>query len=469
MKFRKILIANRGEIAIRIAKAANALGIKTLAIYPQDDINSLHIEIADEAQMLDGIGVPAYLNAENILGIANSNNCDAIHPGYGFLSENARFAEICQSEGVTFIGPNIEHLELFGNKNVAKQAAIDAGVPVIQGIDRGATFEEVLDFFDSLPENKGVMLKAVAGGGGRGSRAVLKREELERSFRRCKSEAKRSFGNDDIYVEEFLPQTRHIEVQIVGDSEGEIVHLWDRECSVQRRFQKLVEIAPAPNLSEELRTQIINSAMRLAESVGYSNIGTFEFLVPSDRSTEENPFVFIEANARLQVEHTVTEEVTGIDIVQTQIQIAEGASISDLDIRNRSTQPPVGFAIQTRVNMETLTSAGNVRPSNGELEVYDPPMGTGVRIDGCGYTTYTTNTSFDSLLAKLIVHSESDQFSHVIKKSLHALSEFRIEGILTNISFLRNVLLHEDFYNGRIHTTWVDENMARLADSSNNS
>ena len=466
MSFQRILIANRGEIAIRIAKAASDLGIKTLAVYSEDDINSLHIKIADEARMLDGTGVPSYLNAENIMQIASSSGCDAIHPGYGFLAENPDFAKACQNRGITFIGPNIEHLALFGNKNVAKQAAVDAGVPVIQGIDRGATFDEVVEFFDSLPENKGVMLKAVAGGGGRGSRAVLKREDLERSFRRCKSEAKRSFGNDDIYVEDFLARTRHIEVQIVGDNDGDVVHLWDRECSVQRRFQKLVEIAPAPNMPKELRLRIIDSAMRLAENVGYSNVGTFEFLVHSDRSGEEEPFVFIEANARLQVEHTVTEEVTGIDIVQTQIQIAEGASISDLGIRVKSTPPPVGFAIQTRVNMETLTSVGNIRPSSGELEAYDPPSGPGVRTDGCGYTTYTPNPSFDSLLAKVIVHADSDQISQAVRKSLRALSEFRIEGVQTNISFLRNVLMHEDFQKGRVHTTWVDENIRSLVDTS---
>ena len=463
MEFGRILVANRGEIAIRIARAIRDLGIESVAIYSDDDSESLHVMCTDDSYRLEGAGVAAYLNAQGVVDAAKEKGCDAIHPGYGFLSENAEFSRLCEENGIVFIGPDVEHLELFGDKGRARKAAIDAGVPVLRGIDRSITLEEAEEFFDSVEDGSGVMLKAVAGGGGRGSRAVVDKKDLERSFRRCKSEAKNAFGNDDIYVEEFIPRARHIEVQVVSDGKGGVAHLWDRECSVQRRFQKVVEIAPVPNLSDDIRKDIIDASIRLARHVGYSNIGTFEFLVRVSESNEASSFAFIETNARLQVEHTVTEVVTGVDVVQSQIRIAQGESLSDIGLDSQDLINTRGFAIQTRVNMETISPSGNLRPSGGMLISYDPPTGPGVRTDGFGYSGYTTNSLFDSLLAKVIAYSSSPQFERAVSKSLSSLSEFRIEGVDTNIGFLRNVLNHPDFMDGSVHTRWVDENLKTLA------
>ena len=463
MGFKKILIANRGEIAIRIMRASSDLGISTVAIFSEDDAESLHRTIADESFQLNGQGVFAYLDIEGIINIAKENGVDAIHPGYGFLAENADFTKKCNEEGIVFIGPNIEHIELFGDKGRARKAAIDAGVPVLKGIDRAVTVEEAKEFFKSLGESSGMMIKAVAGGGGRGSRAVIKESELERAFKRCTSEARNAFGNGDLYVEQFIGKARHIEIQILGDKKGNIIDLGERECSVQRRYQKIVEIAPAPNLSDEMRLKIINAARELAASVNYSNLGTFEFLVDVNAKKDEPGFAFIETNARLQVEHTVTEEVTGVDIVQTQIQLAQGSTLHELGLDYSGVGTPRGYAIQNRINMETLSPDGIVRPSGGTLRSYEAPSGPGVRTDGFGYAGYTTSPSFDSLLAKVITHSANPNFDVAVQRSLRALSEFRIEGVDTNIPFLVNVLNHSDFYDGSIHTRWVDENVATLA------
>ena len=384
MGFKKILIANRGEIAIRIMRASSDLGISTVAIFSEDDAESLHRTIADESFQLDGQGVFAYLDIEGIIKIAKENGVDAIHPGYGFLAENADFTKRCNEEGIAFIGPNIEHIELFGDKGRARKAATDAGVPVLKGIDRAVTVEEAKDFFKSLGESSGMMIKAVSGGGGRGSRAVIKESELERAFKRCTSEARKAFGNGDLYVEQFIGKARHIEIQILGDKKGNIIDLGERECSVQRRYQKIVEIAPAPNLSDEMRSKIINAARELAASVNYSNLGTFEFLVDVNAKKDEPGFAFIETNARLQVEHTVTEEVTGVDIVQTQIQLAQGSTLDELGLYYSGVGTPRGYAIQNRINMETLSPDGIVRPSGGTLRSYEAPSGPGVRTDGFG-------------------------------------------------------------------------------------
>jgi acetyl/propionyl-CoA carboxylase alpha subunit len=463
MEFKKILIANRGEIAIRIMRAANDLGIGTIAIYSEDDSASLHRTIADEAYQLEGQGVFAYLDIEGIVKIAKERGAEAIHPGYGFLAENADLTKKCNEEGIVFIGPNIEHIELFGDKGRARKAASDAGIPVLKGIDKAVTLEEARVFFESLGESSGMMIKAIAGGGGRGSRAVTNFTELERAFKRCTSEAKNAFGNGDLYVEQFIGNARHIEVQILGDRNGTIIDLGERECSVQRRYQKIVEIAPAPNLPETVRTKIINAARKLAESVSYSNVGTFEFLVDVDAGKDEPGFAFIETNARIQVEHTVTEEVTGVDIVQSQIQLAQGATMDELGLDYPGIGDPRGYAIQNRINMETLSEDGIVRPSSGTLRSYEAPSGPGVRTDGFGYAGYTTSSSFDSLLAKVIIHSSSSNFEVAVQRSLRALSEFRIEGVNTNISFLVNVLNHPDFVDGSVHTRWVDENVSTLA------
>ena len=452
--FKAILVANRGEIAIRVARAAADLGIRSVAVFSEDDAESLHTRVADEAVALAGLGARAYLDIDAVVAAAKASGCDAIHPGYGFLSERADFAAACAAAGITYIGPSEQHLELFGDKARARQAAIAADVPVLDGIDRAVTLAEAEAFFN---ERGALIIKAIAGGGGRGTRAVTDVAELAQAFERCQSEAKAAFGVGDVYIEEFLAHARHIEVQILGDVDGGVAHLGERECSVQRRNQKLLEIAPAPHLDEALREAIIDAAVRFAHTENYSNLGTFEFLVTGDR------FVFIEANARLQVEHTVTEEVTGVDIVQSQIRLAAGESIADLDLDDPAIATPRGYAIQARVNMETLSADGSVRPGSGTLAAYDAPNGPGVRTDGFGYAGYKTSTAFDSLLAKVIAHSPSRSFDAAVNRLDRALSEFRIEGVDANISFLRNVLAHDDFTDGRVHTRWIDENVATLA------
>ena len=458
----KLLIANRGEIAIRVARAAADLGIPSVAVYSQDDAASLHVRLADEAHGLAGVGAAAYLDEEAVVEAALATGCDAVHPGYGFLSERASFAERCADAGIVFVGPKVEHLSLFGDKGRARAAAVDAGVPVLKGFDRAVSLQEARAFFDSLGGGA-MIVKAVAGGGGRGTRVVQEADEVESAWQRCQSEAKAAFGVADVYVEEFLPRARHIEVQVLGDAAGNVAHLGERECSVQRRHQKVVEVAPAPAFDDDLRARIIDSAVQFAERQGYASLGTFEFLVDASESPGERPFVFIETNARLQVEHTVTEEVTGVDIVQAQIRLAQGATLAELGLDDPAIARPRGYAIQARVNMETLGEDGSVRPAGGELAVYEAPNGPGVRTDGFGYAGYSTSTAFDSLLAKVIGHSPLPDFEAAVARTRRALSEFRIEGVGTNIPFLNNVLQHEDFLAGEVTTRWVDENLHHLA------
>ena len=460
MSFNGILVANRGEIAIRITRAVQDLGIRAVAVHSEDDALSLHTQIADEKIQLEGVGAAAYLNMEGIIAAAQGSGCDAIHPGYGFLSEQEAFANLCADAGIKFIGPSAAHLSLFGDKARARAAAIAAGVPVMPGLDRAVTLSEAQEFFAQHPD--GIMIKALAGGGGRGTRAVTDSEQLEALFHRCQSEAEAAFGIADVYVEAFMAKARHVEVQIIGDEHGAVSNLGERECSAQRRNQKLVEIAPAPALDSGLRDRMIDAATTLAKQEGYQSLGTFEFLVNSSATGPE--FVFIEANARLQVEHTVTEAVTGFDLVQSQIQVAMGASLASLGLDKPAI--PRGFAVQARVNMETLNADGSVWPGSGTLSAYQPPSGPGVRVDGFGYVGYETSTAFDSLLAKVIVAHNAPDFSAVCAKTVRALSEFRIEGVNTNIDFLMNVVDHADFKEGVIHTRWVDLNMAPLAEPS---
>jgi acetyl/propionyl-CoA carboxylase alpha subunit/acetyl-CoA carboxylase carboxyltransferase component len=458
-----LLIANRGEIAVRIARAAADLGLRSVAAYSEDDAQSLHTRVADDGYALRGSGAPAYLDADAIIAAAKATGCDAIHPGYGFLAERSDFARRCAEAGITFVGPRVEHLELFGDKARARSAATAAGVPVLRGLDHAVSLEEARAFFESLEADGAMMIKAVAGGGGRGTRAVTAADEIDATYRRCQSEAEAAFGRDDVYVEELIPRARHIEVQILGDLAGAVAHLGERECSVQRRYQKVVEVAPAPGLAAELRAQIIDAAVRFAKSVGYDNLGTFEFLVDVSGRAVASPFVFIEANARLQVEHTVTEEVTGVDLVQAQIRLAQGATLADLELDAPEIGRPRGYAVQARVNMETVRADGSVRPEGGTLVVYEAPGGPGVRTDGFGYTGYRTSSAFDSLLAKVIGHSASPNIAPAIARTSRALSEFRLDGVATNISFLQNILAHSDVAAGRVHTRWVEEHIAELA------
>jgi acetyl/propionyl-CoA carboxylase alpha subunit/acetyl-CoA carboxylase carboxyltransferase component len=449
MSVTKLLIANRGEIAIRIARAAADMGLPSVAVYSEDDSHSLHVRMADASRALPGRGAAAYLDADAILAAATESGCDAIHPGYGFLAERADFARRCADAGLRFVGPDVATLELFGDKARARAAAVAASVPVIRGLDHAVTLEEARAFFASLGAGGAMIIKAVAGGGGRGTRAVLTADEIAPAFERCQSEAASAFGRSDVYVEEFMPRARHVEVQILGDRAGHIAQLGERECSVQRRFQKIVEIAPAPHLDDGLRRQIIDAAVRFAHSVGYSNLGTFEFLVDTSGRRHAPPFVFIEANARLQVE--------------TQIRLAQGATLADLGLDRKGIATPRGYAIQARVNMETIGTDGSLRPAGGTLTVYEAPSGPGVRTDGFGYAGYRTSGAFDSLLAKVIAHSASPDFAATVGRAVRALAEFRLEGIGTNIPFLQAILSHPDFAAGTIHTRWVDDHVASLA------
>ena len=455
MAIKSLLIANRGEIAIRIARAAQDLGVRAVAIFTRDDEASLHVRLADEAIALSGVGAAGYLDIGAIIQAARDAGCDAIHPGYGFLSERADFAETCAAAGLTFVGPTPAHLALFGDKAQARAAAIAAGAPVTRGVDRAVTLEEAQAFF---AETGGpVMLKAIAGGGGRGSRAVMAAAELADAFARCQSEAQAAFGRGDLYVEAFMPRARHIEVQILGDGRGGATHFGTRECSIQRRYQKLVEIAPAPHLDKGLSDQIIDAALRLAKSAKYLNLGTFEFLVDASGAGDQ-PFVFIEANARLQVEHTVTEEVYGVDLVQLQLRLAGGEPMEAM-----AAVSPKGFAVQARVNMESILPDGSVRPGGGQIAAYEAPGGPGVRVDGFGYAGYRTSMAFDSLLAKVICHSPSPDFSLAVAKTSRALGEFRLDGVTTNIPILQNILNDAALTAGETHTRWVDEALDRLA------
>ncbi|HEY8614854.1 carboxyl transferase domain-containing protein [Phenylobacterium sp.] len=450
---RKLLIANRGEIAVRVARTAAEMGVATVAVFSQDDAASLHTRTADEAVALNGAGPAAYLDIAGVVAAARAAGCDAVHPGYGFLSENAAFARACADAGLLFVGPSPDTLELFGDKAQARALAQRCGVPVSPGTDGPTTLEDARAF---LAEHGAVMVKAVAGGGGRGMRPVQSADELDAAWERCASEAKAAFGNGDLYVERFLPQARHIEVQVAGDG-AEVVHLWDRECSLQRQRQKVVEIAPADMLPIGLRERLFGHATALAKAAGYRGLGTIEFLAAGDEA------VFIEGNARLQVEHTVTEEVTGLDLVRLQLQLAAGATLPDLGLTQDQVPAPRGHAVQARVNLETMAEDGSARPAGGVLSVYEPPSGPGVRVDGFGYAGYATSARFDSLLAKLIVHAGSGGLERAVAKAYRALSEFRIEGSPTNIAFLQNLLAHPAVAAGQAHTRFVEAHMAELA------
>jgi acetyl/propionyl-CoA carboxylase alpha subunit/acetyl-CoA carboxylase carboxyltransferase component len=462
-----LLIANRGEIAIRIARAAAELGIRTVAIHSEDDAESLHTRKADEARQLRGAGVAAYLDAQQIVQVAREAGCDAIHPGYGFLAESAAFARLCAEAGITFVGPSPAMLDLFGDKVEARHAAERAGVPVLAGSKQATTLEQAREFLGGLSDGHAMIIKAVAGGGGRGVRVVHRAEELEEAYKRASSEAKAAFGNEAVYVEEFLPRARHIEVQIAGDGSGEVTHLWERDCSIQRRHQKIVEIAPSPALPEAVRTRIIEAAVRLAKDVRYDNIGTFEFLVDASNLNDDSRFAFIEANARLQVEHTVTEEVTGVDIVRLQLRLASGCSLAELGAQQAQIPAPRGYAMQVRVNMETMRADGTAIPSGGTLAAFEPPSGPGVRVDTFGYAGYRTSPRFDSLLAKVIAYTPEDDFGEVVKRTYRALCEFRVEGVPTNIGFLQSLLSHPEVQAGRGYTRFIDEHIGTLATSSN--
>jgi acetyl/propionyl-CoA carboxylase alpha subunit/acetyl-CoA carboxylase carboxyltransferase component len=461
--FKRLLIANRGEIAIRIARTGAELDICSVMLYSQDDAASLHIKAADEAVALTGIGPAAYLDGPQILRLALETGCDAIHPGYGFLSENAAFARLCNNAGVVFVGPAPETLALFGDKVQARALAKRLGAPVLPGSAGAVTLEQAETFLAGLGGGA-VMLKARAGGGGRGMREVHKLEHMASAFERCRSEALQAFGDGELYVEQFFPRARHVEVQILGDG-TEVAHVWDRECSVQRRRQKLIETAPAFGLTSDLRTELLELSVAIGKAVNYRGLGTIEFLVDQDPDSAM-PFAFIEANPRLQVEHTVTEAVTGLDLVGIQLKIAAGGSLSKMGLRQFAIPAPRGVAIESRVNLESMNTDGTARPTGGTLSVYEPASGPGIRVDGFGYSGYRTGVKFDSLLAKVIVHVADGDLTRAARKAERALSEFRIAGVPTNIPFLRALLKDPAFANGEVHTRYIDEHAKTLCEQA---
>ncbi len=450
-----LLIANRGEVAIRIARAAAGLGLRTVAIHTADDADSLHTRRADAVRALPGRGAAGYLDIAAIIGAARAAGCTLIHPGYGFLSENPDFARACADAGLTFIGPRPDTLALFGDKLRARTLAADCGVPVPQGTSGPTDLVAVQDFFAALPPGSAAMITAVAGGGGRGMRIVSAAADIPEAFARCESEARAAFGNGALFVERLVAGARHVEVQVLADRHGAAIHLGERECSLQRRHQKLVEIAPSPAVSPALRARLTGAALGMARAAGYDGLGTFEFLVG-----EDGEFVFIEANPRLQVEHTVTEEVTGIDLVRAQIRVAQGAGLAALGLAESPALQ--GYAIQVRINGEVMAADGGVVATGGRIAAFEPAGGPGIRTDSAAYAGYSLNPAFDSLLAKLVVHSRAPDFAAAAAKAHRALRETRIDGPATNLPFLRALLAHPDVAANRVDTRFVERNLAAL-------
>ncbi|MEU7489084.1 carboxyl transferase domain-containing protein [Streptomyces sp. NPDC042319] len=451
-----VLIANRGEIAVRVARAAAAAGLRSVAVYAEDDAASPHVRLADEAHPLPGSGPAAYLDATALLAVAQAANCAYVHPGYGFLSEDADFARSCAEAGTVFIGPSPDVLGLFGDKARARDLARSLDVPVLPGTSGPTTLDEARAFLTDGPGAGGpVMVKALGGGGGRGMRIVRDATELAEAWKRCRSEAEQGFGRGDLYVERLLTGARHIEVQVIGDTTGAVTHVWERDCSAQRRHQKLIEIAPAPALPASIRDQLLQCATRMAREVGYAGVGTFEFLVRDDE------FHFMEANPRLQVEHTVTEEVTGIDLVDAQLRLAAGATLADLGLAD-GPPPPRGFAVQARVNAEVTTRDGRVRGSAGTLTRFEVPTGPGVRVDTGACGGLTVGARYDPLLAKVITRVPAPDFTAACERTRQALAEFTVEGVRTGIPLLRAVLAHPEFAAGSTHTSWVTDHLPDL-------
>lgn len=450
--FKKVLVANRGEIAIRVFRALNELEITTVAVFSKEDRYALFRSKADEAYPLseDKGPIDAYLDIDTIIKIALNAGVDAIHPGYGFLSENPDFVDACERNGITFIGPSSDIMNAMGDKISSKQMAIEADVPIIPGVDHAI---KELDEAKKIAQQVGfpIMLKASNGGGGRGMRIVNCLEDLPKEFEEAKNESKKAFGDDKIFIEKYLRSPKHIEVQILGDNYGNVVHLYDRDCSVQRRHQKVVEYAPAFSVPEATRQIIFDSAIRLAKNVGYRNAGTLEFLVDADH----NPY-FIEMNPRIQVEHTVSEMITDIDLVQSQILVAEGYPLGskEINIPSQEAVQCTGYSIQTRVTTED--PANNFLPDTGEITVYRSGSGNGIRLDGGNaYTGAVISPFYDSLLVKVISHDRT--FEGAVRKSLRAMREMRIRGVKTNIPFLTNVLIHPTFISGECYTTFIEE------------
>lgn len=440
--FDKILIANRGEIAVRIIRACRELGIYTVAVYSEADRDALHVKLADEAYCIGPtLARDSYLNFANIMSVATLTETDAIHPGYGFLAENSDFAEICAECNIKFIGPSPEAIQTMGAKSMARETMKAAGVPVVPGTD-GLIENEEMAVQTAADIGYPVLVKATAGGGGKGIRIVHNADELVKSVHMAQQEAEANFGNAGVYLEKFLQNPRHIEVQIMADSFGNVIHLGERDCSVQRRMQKLIEESPSPAVDDSLREEMGDAAVRAARAVHYEGAGTIEFLV------EDGQFYFMEMNTRIQVEHPVTEMVTGVDLIQEQIRVAAGEKLS---IRQEDVHQN-GWAIECRINAENPDK--NFMPSPGTIDFYLPPGGTGVRVDSSAYPGFTITPFYDSMIAKLIVWGKTRE--EAILRMRRALGEFAIDGIDTTIPFHLQVLEHERFIAGDVTTKFLD-------------
>jgi acetyl-CoA carboxylase, biotin carboxylase subunit len=447
--FRKVLIANRGEIALRVIRACKELGIRTVAVYSEADRESLHVRFADEDVC---IGPPpareSYLNIPRIIAAAEITGADAIHPGYGFLAENAEFSEICQRSEITFIGPTPQQIRLMGDKAAARRTMKEVGVPIVPGTDAIGDVDEALA--EARQIGFPVLIKAAAGGGGKGMRVAKDADEFERQFSMARNEAAAAFNDDTVYVEKYLARPRHIEFQILGDQHGRVIHLGERDCSTQRRHQKLIEEAPSPALSPELRAEMGDAAVRGAKAIDYVGAGTIEMLLNDDQS-----FYFMEMNTRIQVEHPVTEMCTGFDLVKEQIRAAAGLplTVPETPITLR------GHAIECRVNAEDPSR--NFAPSPGTITTFHPPGGPGVRVDTHCYAGYRVPPFYDSLLAKVIVHASTR--AEAIARMRHTLASFVVEGVHTTIPFLLTVMDHPDFVSGQIDTKFLERMFAERA------
>ncbi|WP_209121930.1 acetyl-CoA carboxylase biotin carboxylase subunit [Alkalihalobacillus sp. BA299] len=443
--FKKVLIANRGEIAVRVIRACRELGIETVAVFSEADKEALHVHLADEAYCIGPhLSSKSYLNMINLLSVAVSTGTDAIHPGYGFLAENADFAEKCAEHNITFIGPSPEAINKMGAKAVARDTMQAAGVPIVPGTD--GIIKNVEDALVTARDiGFPVMVKATAGGGGKGMRVAQTEDDLKKAISMAQQEAETAFGNPGVYLEKFVEEPRHVEIQIIGDSFGNVVHLGERDCSIQRRHQKLIEEAPSPALDEELRQKMGEAALKAAHAVNYCGAGTVEFLLDKHKK-----FYFMEMNTRIQVEHPVSELVTGIDLIKEQILVASGEKLSftqeDIQID--------GWSIECRINAENPDK--NFMPSPGTIEMYLPPGGLGVRVDSAVYPGYTITPFYDSMIAKLIVHGRDR--AEAISRMKRALNEFVIDGVETTIPFHLRLLEHPDFISGNFNTKFLEKN-----------
>ena len=442
--FKKILIANRGEIALRIIRACKELGVQSVAIYSEPDIDSLHVQLADEAICIGpAVSSESYLKIDRIISAAEICDADAIHPGYGFLAENAHFAEVCASCNIKFIGPTPQAIRLMGDKNSARDCARKAGVPISPGSD-GTIDSEAEALRIARKIGFPVMIKAVAGGGGRGMRIASNEGSLVQGYHAARMEAEKAFGNGAVYIEKFIVNPHHIEFQVFGDNHGRVVHLGERDCSLQRRNQKIVEECPSPLMSPELRKKMGDASISLCQSVGYTNAGTIEYLVDDDGN-----FYFMEMNTRIQVEHPITEEVYGCDLVKQQIQVAAGEHLSSYVVEAQ----PRGHAIECRINAEDPEK--NFQPCPGNICLYYAPGGRGIRIDSHAYAGYPIPPNYDSMIAKVIATASSR--SACIKRMSRALNEYMITGIKTTIPFQQAIMHNESFRQGKYHTGFVEQ------------